>query len=263
MRRDELRTENEESEWDWSEYTANFVERSVGWSVVMRAAARCGVGCVVAITADVTDYFTDLALATDRIEMGGFALGHVAYREGVVALVFHDYVQVRNASPQPETSFVPDEESMREVNELCYERLYTASALAHTHAGDSFVGSMDALLTKITGEEQRRLHEDFIPEIRGARYSPPGFLITGGNAPVIVAYAHTSPFAFVAEADGTWLLQCSRTVKAADPDYPARVAAREAARFPGRTFDELYEAIANTQYAIFRVERLRRLLRLR
>jgi len=174
---------------------------------------REGTRNVVVVTRDVVDYFTDIARATDRVEMGGFLLGRFLSNHARIFL-FHDYVQARNVSEDPEVSYLPDREAADEVFALLREGRYDAVSVMHTHPDEAAFSDSDLSAGRSFAEEtweimeSSKYPEDLWKEIRTEVLSKrpclyvPNFLVTGGYNPVLYVYAYATPFIFTAAADG-------------------------------------------------------------
>jgi len=163
-----------------------------------------GLKHIFLITKDIVDYFTDIARVTDRVEMGGFLLGKLWINHSII-YAFYDYVQVRNASPEPETSYTPDPTSKREVMRLFKEGRYDIGAIMHTHPDDSAFSSPDLTSARFAElfdfDALRRKFGRWLEEMRPGRAASPGFLVTGGAEPTLYCYAYNTRFELVAIAD--------------------------------------------------------------
>ena len=163
-----------------------------------------GLKHIFLITKDIVDYFTDIARVTDRVEMGGFLLGKLWINHSII-YAFYDYVQVRNVSPEPETSYTPDPTSKREVMRLFKEGRYDIGAIMHTHPDDSAFSSPDLVSARFAElfdfDVLRRKFGRWLEEMRPGRAASPGFLVTGGAEPTLYCYAYNTRFELVAIAD--------------------------------------------------------------
>ena len=163
-----------------------------------------GLKHIFLITKDIVDYFTDIARVTDRVEMGGFLLGKLWINHSII-YAFYDYVQVRNVSPEPETSYTPDPTSKREVMRLFKEGRYDIGAIMHTHPDDSAFSSPDLTSARFAElfdfDALRRKFGRWLEEMRPGRAASPGFLVTGGAEPTLYCYAYNTRFELVAIAD--------------------------------------------------------------
>ena len=163
-----------------------------------------GLKHIFLITKDIVDYFTDIARVTDRVEMGGFLLGKLWINHSII-YAFYDYVQVRNVSPEPETSYTPDPTSKREVMRLFKEGRYDIGAIMHTHPDDSAFSSLDLASARFAElfdfDALRRKFGRWLEEMRPGRAASPGFLVTGGAEPTLYCYAYNTRFELVAIAD--------------------------------------------------------------
>ena len=163
-----------------------------------------GLKHIFLITKDIVDYFTDIARVTDRVEMGGFLLGKLWINHSII-YAFYDYVQVRNVSPEPETSYTPDPTSKREVMRLFKEGRYDIGAIMHTHPDDSAFSSPDLASARFAElfdfDALRRKFGRWLEEMRPGRAASPGFLVTGGAEPTLYCYAYNTRFELVAIAD--------------------------------------------------------------
>jgi len=163
-----------------------------------------GLKHIFLITKDIVDYFTDIARVTDCVEMGGFLLGKLWINHSII-YAFHDYVQVRNVSPEPETSYTPDPTSKREVMRLFKEGRYDIGAIMHTHPDDSAFSSPDLVSARFAElfdfDALNRKFGRWLEEMRPGRAASPGFLVTGGAEPTLYCYTYNTRFELVAVAD--------------------------------------------------------------
>jgi len=174
---------------------------------------REGIRNVVVVTRDIVDYFTDIARATDRVEMGGFLLGRFLSNHARIFL-FHDYVQVENVSIEPDISYLPNRSAMEEVFTMLKEGRYDIATMMHTHPDESAFSHLDLYSGRSLSEElwetmeSTKYPEKLWKEVRAEvlRKRPclyiPDFLVTGGYNPVLYVYAYAVPFIFTAAADG-------------------------------------------------------------
>ena len=153
------------------------------WEELAEIARKYVYTTIVNVSRDIVDYFTDLAKATDRMEMGGFLLGKHKIVKGILVVQLYDYIQQPNVSPEPETSYQFPTGSYSEIKRLIKEGRYSIATWLHTHPDDSYFSVADICYHCLTFRE--RLKDIFSPidprEI-------PAFLVTGGEIGYVMTY---------------------------------------------------------------------------
>ena len=146
---------------------------------------------VFAVTRDVVDYFTDVARVTDRVEMGGVLLGKIYRRKSCYVTIFYDYVQIRNVAESPETRYVPDESSLREVFSLIRGGRYDVFTSMHTHPDEAVFSPADIVRAFVDFRylrEKMRLPRELKNYVESG-YVVPSFLVTDGYHPLLLMYS--------------------------------------------------------------------------
>jgi len=165
-----------------------------------------GLDYAIIVTRDIVDYFTDIARATDRVEMGGFLLGKL-WMNHAAFYIYHDFVQVRNVSSTPENSYIPDPNSTVEVAWMVREGKYDVLAVMHTHPDDAAFSVVDLVSLRtfrfhVPPALRSRLPPDLVTERGASQGAYPGFLVADGESPTLYCYTYDLPFYFAAVEDG-------------------------------------------------------------
>jgi len=166
--------------------------------ILVRIMRESGYRYLVAVTEDIIDYFVDIARATDRIEMGGALLGKIkrsSLPRGALAVLFHDYVQVRNTADDPYRKYVPDMESVDEIEDLVKSCEYDVIAQMHTHPDAGIFSLTDLVSAKMWSEYFMKEYGRKSYPFRRSRLYIPDFIVSDGMDPALIAYTYETPFA--------------------------------------------------------------------
>ena len=165
-----------------------------------------GLDFAIIVTRDIVDYFTDIARATDRVEMGGILLGKL-WMNHATFYIYHDFVQVRNVNSTPESAYTPDPNSEIEIIRMVRGGRYDVLAIMHTHPDDSAFSVVDLVSLRtfrvyVPPALRSRLPPDLVTERGASQGAYPEFLVADGESPTLYCYTYDLPFYFAAIEDG-------------------------------------------------------------
>jgi len=207
-------------------------------------------GLLIVVHEDLVDYLSDLARATDSVEMGGVLLGKGRWVEQEKYIVqLYDFVQVDNASDTPSREFAFPDESVQEIRDLIDRGIYDLSVAYHSHPGGSWPSMTDILLSLAASP---------------ARPGTPAihdFLVTGGTVSHIITYGpNKARVCYKVLGEQEWVCSDSVPMEKAIPGYLERFKER----FPREVIEseihedasEVYEAASEVEYTAVPIGRL-------
>ena len=176
------------------------INDKVPWTAIERIIKECGITsrAVVSITSDIADYCLDLASATDKVEMGGFLLGSAKIKDDTLLIQLYDYIQTRNVSSRPDSSFRYDFDHYAECVHKVADGEYDVITHLHTHPCDSWFSPGDLYgmvgdILNLISYYKRLMKEEYISVKRGllliqSTKKCPQFLVTGGRIGFLISY---------------------------------------------------------------------------